>query len=360
MKKVLIIINTSFVPYGGITTVVMNYYRKIDKSNVQIDIASTNEVGNQLKEEISKYSTNYYNLGKRKKVFHYTKKIKKLIEENKYDVVHVNGNSATMFLDLFPAKSKKVPLRIAHVHNSKSQHPRLNKFLKLYFKKTYNFAIAVSKLSGDWLYGDNYTVLNNAIDVEYYSYNTDIRKQKREELGLLDDEFVIGTVGKLNEQKNHEFLLRVFESVHKVNEKSKLIIVGGGDLEKNLRQLAKDLSIDDSVIFTGMVDDSRDYYQAFDFFALPSRYEGFGLSLVEAQSAGLKCVASIYVPDEANASRSVEFLDIKENYQEWADFILNNCHYDREAMALNAAKSIRKNGYDIGHEAKKLLEIYNS
>ena len=357
MKKVLIIINTSFVPYGGITTVIMNYYRKIDKSQIRLDIASSNEIDDQFKNELEGTSQ-YYNLGSRKNILCYSYRIRKIIEANKYDVVHVNGNSSTMLLELLQAKMKKVPLRIAHVHTSKTKHPLLNKILKNTFKKTYNYSIAVTKESGDWLFGSDYIILNNAIDVKYYTFNEDVRAKKRKMLGLSEDEIVLGTVGKLNVAKNQEFLLKVFEIVHRENKKTKLIIVGGGELEDNLKKLAKSLFIDDSVLFTGMVDDSRDYYQAFDFFALPSLYEGMCLALIEAQAAGLRCLVSSHISEASKMTDNVEFLNIENDYQEWADYILQNCNYNRKKLSDLAAITIQKHGFDIDYEANKLLNIY--
>lgn len=255
--KVLIIITTKFVAYGGLTTVVMNYYRALDKTGITIDIASTNEASEVLLQELLRNGSKYYNLGKRKYILSYARNLNKVLG-NHYDIVHVNGNSATMLLELFPARMNRVHTRIVHVHTTRTQHPVLQKIIYPFLKKSYNKAVAVSEDSGKWLYGDNYIVFNNAINVRKYAFSLQNSEKIRNSLGISSQTFVIGNIGKLNFSKNHQYLLRVFSGFKKSIDDCKLIIVGGGELEDELKRKAVELGIEKDVIFAGMIDDASE------------------------------------------------------------------------------------------------------
>lgn len=359
MRNILVIITTSFVTYGGLTTVMMNYYRAMDKSGVHIDFASTNEPSQELLDELHSNGSEYYCLGERNKnLFKYRQNLKKVLEKNKYDVIHVNGNSATMALELSVAKQFGVPVRIAHGHNSKTSHLIVHEFLKPLFNKMYTHAISVSKTAGDWLYGGNkYIILNNAIDLEKYRFNKEIRDKVRRNLKI-DNKFVVGNVGKLNEQKNHTFLLKVFAELKKMRADVCLLLVGGGHLETDLRNECRALNIENDVIFTGMVNNASDYFQAMDVFVFPSLWEGFPLSVVEAQTSGLPCVLSKKVTKNVKYLENVFFEDISEGKELWAKKIeaLLRLDLSRE-MAVD--KMINSDMNIVG-ESRKLQIIYMS
>lgn len=147
---------------------------------------------------------------------HYMKKLATVLKMEKYDVIHVNGNSSTMAMELVTAKLVGVPSRIAHVHTTRSKYPYANVVLHPIFATSYTTALAVSKQAGDWLYGKNYTLLNNAINTAKYKFNVDVREKMRKKYELTG-KFVIGTVGKLNPPKNHIHLLQTFgrKKLHK-------------------------------------------------------------------------------------------------------------------------------------------------
>lgn len=358
MKKVLIVITTGFAPCGGLTTVMMNYFRNMDRSGLQIDFASINEVDEESLAELRAAGSRYFNLGDRKKDLPgYMKNLYKLLRREKYDVLHVNGNSATMAFDLLPGCACRVPVRIAHGHNSRSSYPTSHKYLSPLFKKTYTHGLVTSKIAGDWLYGDNYTVLNNAIDIGHYSFSQEARDRVRKELGL-EGKFVVGNVGKLNPQKNQAFLLEVFRSIHARRQDSVLVIAGGGALEDQLRQKARDLGIEDSVIFLGMLDDTSDVLQAFDVFVFTSKFEGLGMVLIEAQAAGLECLSSDAVPLETKVSDHIRYISLEKSPEDWAEATLAIPPYDRASHGAAAAETIKTHGYDIRYETGKLEAIY--
>lgn len=359
MRKILIIITTKFVEYGGLTTVMLNYYRAMNKDGLQIDFASTNDdVDSKLLKELRQSGSRYYCLGDRKKnIFRYVSRLSNLIKQERYDVVHVNGNSATMVVELSVAKKRNVKIRIAHGHSIKSNYAIMHNILKKYFRKTYNIAIATSTDAGRWLYGDNYVVLNNAIDTSHYRYNSKIREETRKELEI-DDYYVIGNVGKLNASKNHFFLLDIFKQIVEFNDNVRLLLVGGGELEHELKTRVEELEISDSVIFLGMQNDTAKYLQAMDVFVFPSKFEGLGMAVIEAQAAGLVCFASDVLPYETNVSKNIFYLSLNDDASIWAKSIVQRRSYNRKQLSECAIKSIKENGYDVYSEAKKLEKIY--
>lgn len=360
MKKVLIVITTGFEITGGLSTVMLNYYSNIDQKNLSIDFASTNNLDDlKLIELLSQNNSNYYNLGNRKKgIFKYIYNLVKLIMMNRYDVIHVNGNSATMAIELFVAKLLKIKTRIAHGHTTQSDYPVLHYFLNPIFKYSYNVAIATSKKAGDWLYKDNFIILNNAIDLERYSYVESIRDNKRKQMNL-ENAFVVGNVGKLNKGKNHAYLIDVFVEIKKIKSNAVLVIAGGGPLQSELEKICEDKGISNCVYFLGMVDDTFEILQVFDVFVFPSIFEGLGMAMIEAQATGLKCFSSDTVPIESNVTGTVEYLSLNDKPEQWAKFILEKHNYNRKEMAQKTYKRISDNGYNIKIEVEKLLDIYN-
>lgn len=360
MRKVLIIVTTGFEKCGGLASVMLNYYRAMDKTDLQIDFASVNELDSTLKNELIQFNSQYYNFGSRKKnIFLYVKNLCKVLKGNSYDVVHVNGNSSTMLIELLPALKYKIKKRIAHVHTTRSDYPLIHNILKPIFKKSYTDAIAVSDLAGKWLFGERFRVLNNAIDVQHYSYNELARSHFKERYQL-ENKLVIGNVGKLTDSKNHIFLLNIFKRVKERMSNSVLLIVGGGSLEESLRLEAKKLAIEESVIFLGMQNDTSESLQAMDIFVFPSKFEGLGMALIEAQASGLPCVVSNRVPKEANVTDHVIYLELENNMEQWVENICGINIEGRKFRAEKAEKAIANNGYDIKHEVNKLKEIYEN
>lgn len=359
MKKVLIVITTSFVSCGGLTSVMMNYYRSMNKNGLKIDFASTNDdVQDELLHELEKNGSSYYCLGNRKKnLLNYINNLNELLKKKKYDVIHVNGNSATMLFELYIAKKNKIKVRIAHGHTTRSDYMLLHNILKPFFRRQYTLAISTSEDAGKWLYKDKYLILNNAIDTSHYEYNLQARNRIRQKLNL-ENNFVLGNVGKLNNSKNHVFLLEIMKCIINIDKNAKLILVGGGTLENKLKQKAQELEISQSVIFLGMRDDTSDFLQAMDVFVFPSKFEGLGMAVIEAQASGLVCFASNTIPKETKVSDNILYVDLNKSAYEWAQQIIKNRNYNRESFSKNAKESITKCGYEISTEAIKLEKIY--
>lgn len=360
MKRILVIITTAFTATGGLASVMLNYYRSLDKKGLQIDFASTNTITPNLNEEIQKNGSKYYQLPKRKNIIGYWKAVKCL--SRNYDVVHVHANSSTAVIELSAAKAARVVKRIHHNHTSKTQHPVINALLHPFFKYSYTDAIACSQLAGDWLFGkNNYKILRNAIDIAKFEYNKDARVLIRNEFGIKEEDFVIGHIGKFMDAKNHEFLIKVFAEYHLKHPNSKLLLVGDGEWRSKVETWVADSGCANSIILAGLRSDIPAIVQAMDIFVFPSIYEGMPLTVLEAQASGLPCLISSNVTSDVNIGQDVKMKDLTDGVKDWADSI-DSFDYaiSREVRCHNNYELITKAGYNIEKEANELLKIYNT
>lgn len=360
MKRILVIITTAFTATGGLASVMLNYYRSLDKKGLQIDFASTNTITPNLNEEIQKNGSKYYQLPKRKNIIGYWKAVKCL--SRNYDVVHVHANSSTAVIEFSAAKAARVVKRIHHNHTSKTQHPVINALLHPFFKYSYTDAIACSQLAGDWLFGkNNYKILRNAINIAKFEYNKDARVLIRNEFGIKEEDFVIGHIGKFMDAKNHEFLIKVFAEYHLKHPNSKLLLVGDGEWRSKVETWVADSGCADSIILAGLRSDIPAIVQAMDIFVFPSIYEGMPLTVLEAQASGLPCLISSNVTSDVNIGQDVMMKDLADGVKGWADSI-DSFDYaiSREIRCHNNYELITKAGYNIENEANELLKIYNA
>lgn len=367
--KVLCVITTAFVNGGGLTAVAMNYYREIMKmadSDIAMDFVSSNEIMPDLKNEISKYGSRYFQLSNRKKkIFHYIFELVKLLKTEKYDIIHVHGNSATCAFELIPAMIMGVRIRIAHSHNSSTQYPLLDKILRPLFYLSYTDGVACSKKAGYWMFGKkSYKILNNAIDTNKFEFNENSRKKIRNFIGIKEDTFVVGHVGKMyTDQKNQLYLMDIISETVKKGLDILFVCVGDGQYRKKIEEKARLLGISDKVLFVGFHTNIYEWMQAFDLFVFPSKWEGLPLVLIEAQASGLYCIASSEISSEAKVTNNIEFIGI-ENHDvlKWASAIYDkyNSHKktNREEQSKEAKISIKNNKYDITENSKELLELY--
>lgn len=359
MKKVLVVITTAFVKTGGLASVMMNYWRAMDKTGLSFDFASTNAIEDSLNEEIKNADSNYYQLPPRKQVFSYYKALKYLCKG--YDIIHVHANSATSVIELMAAKRAGVPKRIHHNHTSKTQHPFLNKVLYPLFKHVYTYAVACSEPAGEWLFGQgNFIVLPNAIDIDKFKYNAQTRMQIREEFGIGNNEFVVGHIGKFMDAKNHEFLIKVFAKYHSDHPQSRLMLVGDGAWRPRIENWVIESGCDESIILTGLRSDIPAVVQAFDVFVFPSVYEGLPLTVLEAQSSGLPCLVSSNVTNAVAIGDDVVMKDLSDGIDSWAAAIEGfDYSIPRVDRCEENYKKITGAHFNIRCEADRLLAIYN-
>lgn len=282
-------------------------------------------------------------------------KLRKVIKENQYEIVHIHQNSASIAMDAIVAKSCGVKTIIGHSHNTSCNVLWQHYLFKPVVNRVLSHRFACSTEAGEWVFGkrQGVVVCNNAIDVEKYHYHTAIRDQYRKILGV-DNAYVIGYVGRLHEQKNLFRFLDICASAKKKKQNISVVLVGEGPLENALRAYAEQLGIEEETCFLGRRDDVASIMMAFDVFLFPSSYEGLGLVAVEAQASGLSCVVSDKVPAPNLTGHEVK-LDLNENDDIWSDTVIQiESLLDRE----EAGKYITAGGYDIRAEAKKLQQFY--
>lgn len=356
--KILVISTTPF-ELNGITNVILNYYRAMDKRGMKIDFVIPNEIEDSLREEfLSNGSTVYQLCCRNRKPWEYIRKLTKLVSQNKYNIVHAHGNSCTLALELYSAKMGGAGIRISHGHSSFCKHRVIHKLLRKVFDALYTQAFACGKKSGDWLYGGKqFYIINNGIAYEKYRFNDEIRSLYRERYNL-NENIVIGHIGNFYNEKNHPFLIDIFAELVRKDKKYRLMLIGEGELRPNTQKKVQELGLDSQVMFMGSSDDIPNLLQAIDIIVMPSVYEGLPLSLIEAQAAGLTCFVSDAVSTEAAITDLLQFISLEESPKDWADQIGRTIPANREELSATAVKQITEAGYSIAENAKMLKELY--
>lgn len=349
---------------GGVESVVMNYYRHIDRTKIQFDFICDEDSTNIPYEEIEKLGGRVILIPPYQKLFKYHNKLKKILKDGNYKIVHSHINTLSIF-SLFAAKCAGVPVRIAHSHSTTNKKEKKKNLLKQAlrpFSKVFaTDYMCCSELAGRWLFGNkeydkgNVYLLNNAIDLDKFKYDEKIRSEKRKKLNISDDTLVIGHVGRFVEQKNHRFLIDIFNEIHKQNSNSILLLAGQGPLMEEIKSKVESLGLEKFVIFLGQRNDIDELYQAFDVFCLPSLYEGLPVVGVEAQATGLLCIFSDDMTKETKVLDTTEFLSLKQSAEEWAnDIVKKQSKYKRK----DVKNIIADNNFDIIFESKKLENKY--
>lgn len=349
---------------GGVESIVMNYYRHIDRNKIQFDFICDDDSTDIPYEEIEKLGGKVILIPPYQKVFKYHKKLKKVLTEGHYKIVHSHINTLSVF-SLYAAKCAGVPVRIAHSHsttNKKEIKKNIIKQILRPFSKVFSTNyMCCSELAGRWLFGNKaydegkVFLLNNAIEIDKFKYNEEVRKLKRKELNISDDTLVIGHVGRFVEQKNHKFLIDIFNELHKKKKNSILLLIGHGPLMNEVKEKVKNLELEDCVKFLGQRNDTNELYQAMDIFCLPSLYEGLPVVGIEAQASGLLCFFSNTMTKETKVINSTIFLPLNDSANKWKTIIINNFKNYRR---MDVSNEIESKKFNIFVEVKKLENMY--
>lgn len=346
---------------NGVESVIMNYYRHLDHSKVQFDFICDEDSTRIPYNEIKKLGGRVFLVPKYQNLPKYLKALEKLFKENQYRIVHANLSTLSVF-PLYVAKKVGVPIRIAHSHstsNPKEWKRNLIKNILRPFSMRYaTDYFACSEVAGRYLFGNKafdqgeVKIIHNAIDVEKFKFDKVARKKLRKEFGIMDSTIVIGHVGRFVQTKNHTFLVDVFKKYHERNPDSKLLLIGIGPLENQIKDKIRKLDLVESVIFLGQRDDINKLYSVMDIFCLPSLYEGLPVVGVESQATGLPIIFSNGVSHEAIISKNAKIVPNQETgaYIEKMDEITQE-NKQRALASINENMSIK-------NEAPKLEAIY--
>ena len=358
--RVLQIVTT--MERAGLETMLMNYYRNIDREKVQFDFLRHRDGEHAYDAEIKELGGRIYTIPPFNPVNSngYIDALDEFFEEHQeYQIVHSHLDCLSA-VPLQYAKKYGVITRIAHSHVSKMNFDKkypIRMFLRRKIPKVATDLFACSDDAGKWMFRNNpYSVITNAIDCNLFAYDTSVAQKLRAKYEL-EDKFVVGHVGRFDAVKNHAFLIDVFREIVKRKENSVLILAGTGSTMDRIKSLVEQYGLTDKVRFLGSISNVAETMQLMDAFVFPSLYEGLGISLIEAQASGLPCYTSLgSVPMTVNITGNVEYLSLKKEAKEWADSILKG--YEKNLIRDTISSRVVTAGYDIKQEAKKLEKMY--
>ncbi|OHW61877.1 putative glycosyltransferase EpsF [Andreesenia angusta] len=345
----------------------MGIYRKIDRKKVQFDFLNVydEEIACQSEIESMGGKILYVKFRRREGIHNYYKGIKDFFEKHKdYMVIHCHYQGLQNIDMISYAAKAGIPVRIAHAHSSGyEEEPGFPLRALIYYNRWKINRVATeffacSELAGSWMFGktvdEGIEVINNSIDAEKFRYDDAERINVRKQLNL-EGRFVVGTVGRFANQKNTVFLVEVFSEILKAREDAFLLLVGDGMLRDEVERKIEQLGLGSSTKLLGAREDTNRILQGMDVFVLPSKAEGFGTVLVEAQTSGLKCFASENViPESAKVTDLLSFIPLESGAKVWAKTISEESDYKRS----DRYETIVESGYDINDNVKMIENTY--
>lgn len=338
----------------------MNMYRNIDRSKIQFDFIVHKE--GIFDNEIKNMGGNVFKLDYINKIgpYSYKKQLEKFFKEHsEYKIIHSHLNQVTGIV-LEVAKKCKIPIRIAHSHNTKASGNFITKIYKAHLgkkiKENATINLACGEAAGKWLYKtEPFIIIKNGINLEKFKFNNLYREEIRTELKIDDDKVIIGHVGRFEAQKNHKFIIDIFNNIVKKNKNYILVLIGTGKLKEEIMVKVKTYGIEENVKFLDVRDDVYKIYSAMDFFLFPSLHEGFPLTLIEAQASGLKIICSDRISENTNITKKIKYISLNKNAEYWANYILNlECTRNADISELYAQE------YGDKENAKLLEDVYLS
>jgi len=350
---------------GGIETFIMNVYRSIDRKEIQFDFLTHVNKKCAYDDEILEMGGRIYHIPSRRDgVIKNFRGVRNFFREHHdFAAVHQHLSSLSNIRPLVCAKKYGIPIRIAHAHSTKEQgsfiHTVLNRFNRKRIDNIVTEKFACSDLASKWAFGvetmnDGRVVfIPNGIDSDKFRFDDRTRDRLREELNIADC-IVLGHVGRFAEAKNHSFLVDVFNDFHKEHNDSVLMLIGNGILMKQIKEKVNSYDLENEVLFMENRSNVGELLQAMDFFLFPSIYEGFPVSLIEAQAAGLKCLVSNRITRQVKITDSVKYLSIDEGTKVWVNALNLNLKYERE----NKTEEIKEHGFGIKKVTEKIIKYY--
>lgn len=349
---------------GGKKTLVMEYYRHIDRTKVQMDLICNSDSNSIPYDEWNELGGCVYVIPSNRKMWSHLKSLYKILKQGNYDIVHGYDNTLNVFAMVL-AKWAGINVRI-NESLSMAHKGELKTFAKMILKKfsklcsTHYMANGVE--GGKFQFGETafnrgkVAVFKSAINVAENGYNESLRNATREKHGWQNN-VIYGFIGRFEMQKNPLFMIRIFNEIAKRQENARLVIIGHGSMEDKMMSLVEELGIGDRVENLGRTEDIKQYYNAFDAFLLPSLYEGLPVVGVESQACGLPIFFSDEIPPESSACEMGRFISLKESPAKWAEKIIPFVN-DNIPVRRSYSQELIQSGFDSNIEAAKLLEYY--
>ena len=362
MKRILCIL--SGMNAGGAETFLMKIYRKLDKTKYQIDFCVNVTEKNFYEDEIIEYGGKMFRIPtKSENLQEYKKSLYEVVKNGCYDSVLRITSNGMGFLDLKVAKdagAKRCCARSSNSSDGKGVKLWLaHRLGRLLYSKSVDVKFAPSDLAAIYTFGQaeynrgKVEILHNGVDLKFFKYEEESAKNIRREFKIEDDVKIVGHVGRLMEQKNHLFLVDVFDEIHKKDEKTVLMIVGKGELEEKIKFYISSKHLEDSVIFTGVRSDIPAVMSAMDVFVFPSFFEGMPNTVIEAQATGLPCIIADTITKEADITGLVQYLPLSISAECWADAALDKLSGKRKDTYLD----LMSQGYDIDTVVEKFVKL---
>ena len=357
MKRILHLTNN--LALAGTETCIMNWYRNTDRTKLKFDFVCLSNKHLYFKEEIENLDGKIFIIEKK---IGLTGQIKfcynlfKFLKTNKFYTFHTHFHYLNgLYCMIAFLAGIKERFTSSHFNEGYRNTPIYKKIISILLIKLFaTKQIAVSNEAGKTLYQNlPYTVVDDGIDLNKFAYNQTERKQTRKELNI-EQNFVIGHIGRFESQKNHNFLIDIFSEILKQKENAILLLIGEGPLEKQIKEKVKNLNLEKKVKFLGIREDVNKLYQAMDCFILPSFFEGLGIVNIEAQCSGLPVFISDGVPNEAMICNTTK-ISLNTSAKQWADIILENIkNFERK----NCSVILKQAGFDIKDTAKQIEKVY--
>ena len=367
MKTVINVLHImAGVDAGGISTVVLNNYKNIDRRRIHFDIAITTDMVGQNGEQLMELGVKIYKIPlKSNGIKAYQQAIKDILRNVHYDAIHVHENE-TSYIALKVAKEEGVPIRYAHAHTTspsmslKEEIKRLSGCVLNTFFATR--VIACGELAGIRVYGKTAMrskkgfVLPNAVNLHKFSFDFQKREKYRHVLDI-ENKYCIIMVGRFSYQKNHPFALELLKQYHDINPNAVLLLVGNGEEEERIKQIIIQNGMDEYVRILGRRNDVEFLYQAADVMILPSHYEGFPVVAIEAMATGLPIIISTEVTDELKFGNAVFYEPLE--ISKWVLALENiKNRWDIAPQRQDRSNEPMKHGFDIVVTANQLENLY--
>lgn len=349
---------------GGAESRIMDMYRNIDKEKVQFDFLVHTDKECFFNKEIRELGGRIYSVPRFRmyNYFAYKKALETFFDAHcEFKAVHGHMTStAAIYLPI--AKKAGIPMTIAHARSAgvdQGIKGKLTNWLRKHLSERTDYCFACSRIAGEAVYGERWVkagkvkVIPNAIETDKFVYDSAVREQLRNELGL-QNAYVIGHVGRFHYAKNHEFLVQIFAEIRKRKENAVLLLLGDGSLITSVKEQVKQLGLEQSVIFMGNQTDVAKYYQAMDYLVFPSRFEGMPGTIVEAQAAGLPCLISDSITGEVKVTELVQYASLNETPAEWADKV---CAWKDKERKSHVDELISA-GFDVKIQVKWYERFY--
>lgn len=354
---------------AGVSTVVMNLYRNMDKGKVCFDFLICKKSSGFYTEEIIKNNDKIYCFGNPlsfKEHFCAIFKIKKFFKNKKgyYDIVHLHSPTLAFFT-LKYAKKYGIRHRIVHSHSTmmslKKFKTLINNYLIKKIPKYANHFWACSSEAAKFLYSkdvlkkNKVEIIKNAVNIEKFIYNEKIAKNIRKTYKL-DNKIIVAHISNFSPIKNHMFLLDIIKDISQINNNVLFLFIGDGPTRKKFEKIINEWGLGKFCIFTGRVQNVEQYLMISDLVILPSLKEGLPVTIIEAQASGVPCIISDTITKEVNTG-IVKQIPLKK--EEWVRS-LNNVEKMNLKKRKNNQEVFLKSQFNIELESKRVENLYMS